>query len=93
MTPEHLHRSGTGPGVAALLAAGVSLVAAVCYLLAAARLRRRGDAWPPLRDVCFTAGGAVLAVAVLVTPPGGPFTAHMARHLAAGMAAPLLLVL
>ncbi|MCG3044448.1 cytochrome c oxidase assembly protein [Streptomyces fenghuangensis] len=93
MTPEHLHSSGAGPGPAALLAAAASLLAVVCYLLAAARLRRRGDAWPYARDLCFASGGAALAAAAVLTPPGGPFTAHMVRHLVVGMAAPLLLVL
>ncbi|GAA2392256.1 cytochrome c oxidase assembly protein [Streptomyces glaucosporus] len=91
MTPAHVHPSGPGP--ASLAAAATALSAVAVYLLAAARLRRRGDAWPPARDVCFAAGGAALAAAALVAPPGGPFTAHMARHLAVGMAAPLLLVL
>ncbi|MTE22252.1 cytochrome c oxidase assembly protein [Streptomyces sp. TRM43335] len=93
MTSAHAHPTGTGPGFSALVAAAASSVAVVCYLLAAARLRRRGDAWPPLRDVCFATGGAALAAAAVVTPPGGPFTVHMARHLVVGMAAPLLLVL
>jgi putative membrane protein len=67
--------------------------AAAAYLAAAARLRRRGDAWPWPRDVSFTAGCAAVAWAVTAVPPGGPFTGHMAQHLVTGMAAPLLLVL
>ncbi|WP_461110701.1 cytochrome c oxidase assembly protein [Streptomyces calidiresistens] len=77
------------PVLAAFLVGGVVL----CYLLAAARLRRRGDAWPPLRDLSFAAGGAALVYAALGRAPGGPFTAHMAVHLLVGMVAPLLLVL
>jgi putative membrane protein len=73
--------------------ATAAVLAAVGYLLAAHRLRRRGDTWPRLRDVSFTAGSGALAWAMLADPPGGPFTAHMTRHLVAGMAAPLLLVL
>ncbi|MFH9740944.1 cytochrome c oxidase assembly protein [Streptomyces roseolus] len=61
--------------------------------MAAARLRRRGDAWPRWRDASFGGGGIVLAWAALGPLPGGPFTRHMALHLLAGMAAPLLLVL
>ncbi|PJM99081.1 hypothetical protein CG740_32650 [Streptomyces sp. CB01201] len=80
-------------GRLALLAAGLALSGAVAYVLAASRLRRRGDRWSPLRDLSFTAGAAGLVAAALVAPPGGPFTAHMAQHLATGMAAPLLLVL
>lgn len=83
----------------------VALSAVAAYLLAAARLRRRGDAWHRRRDLSFTAGGAAVIWAVLAGPvgapmggpaggpPGGPFTAHTAQHLAAGMAAPLLLAL
>ncbi|MCE7078662.1 cytochrome c oxidase assembly protein [Streptomyces sp. ST2-7A] len=77
------------PALAALLVCAVVLA----YLLAAGRLRRRGDAWPPVRDLSFVAGGATLVYAALGPLPGGPFTAHMAVHLAAGMVAPPLLVL
>lgn len=88
------HQHGAGqPGAAALLAAAGALGGAVAYLLAAVRLRRRGDRWPPARDAAFVAGAAALMAAALVPPPGGPFTAHMARHLTTGMAAPLLLAL
>ena len=61
--------------------------------VAARRLRRRSDAWPGRRDVCFVAGGTALAAAVLMPLPGGAFTVHMAQHLLAGMVAPLLVVL
>ncbi|MBT2420278.1 cytochrome c oxidase assembly protein [Streptomyces sp. ISL-22] len=90
MTLPHGH-SGTGEFGAAL-AAAVTL-AALAYLAAAARLRRRGDIWPPLRDASFTVGGATLVYAVNAPLPGGPFTAHMTRHLIVAMTAPLLLVL
>ncbi|MFE9538782.1 cytochrome c oxidase assembly protein [Streptomyces sp. NPDC006691] len=80
-------------GRLALLAAGLALCGALAYVLAASRLRRRGDRWSPLRDLSFTAGSAVLVAVALLAPPGGPFTAHMAQHLATAMAAPLLLVL
>ncbi|HZG03659.1 MAG TPA: cytochrome c oxidase assembly protein [Streptomyces sp.] len=93
MTWAHLHPVGPGPDPVALFAAGAALSAVAGYLLAAAWLRRRGDAWPYARDLCFTAGGTALAAAVSAAPPGGPFTAHTARHLVVGMAAPLLLVL
>ncbi|MEU9099845.1 cytochrome c oxidase assembly protein [Streptomyces sp. NPDC048361] len=86
------HQHGDGqPGAAALLAAGIALGGGTAYLLAAARLRRRGDRWPPVRDICCAAGAAVLIAAALATPPSGPFTAHMVQHLATGMAAPLLI--
>ncbi|WP_461097826.1 cytochrome c oxidase assembly protein [Streptomyces bullii] len=64
----------------------------MAYLLAAQRLRRRGDAWPRWRDVSFTAGGVGAAWAAGGTAPGGPFTGHMIQHLVVGMAAPLLFV-
>ncbi|MFF6984481.1 cytochrome c oxidase assembly protein [Streptomyces sp. NPDC008343] len=69
------------------------MLAAVLYASAAARLRRRGDAWPRWRDASFTAGGAGLAWAAVGPLPGGPFTAHMVQHLIVGMTTPLLLVL
>ncbi|MGK5637534.1 cytochrome c oxidase assembly protein [Streptomyces sp. URMC 126] len=81
--------SGPVERVLALLA----LAAGAGYLIAAARLRRRGDAWPVRRDLAFGTGAAALAGAMAVPPPGGPFTSHMGHHLVAAMAAPLLLVL
>ncbi|MEU0662211.1 cytochrome c oxidase assembly protein [Streptomyces lavendulocolor] len=95
MTPAHVH-PGPADAPAALAgpaAAAAALLLAAAYLMTAARLRRRGDAWPPYRDVSFTAGCAALAWAAAGRSPGGPFTAHMAQHLVVGMAAPLLLVL
>ncbi|MFE9401473.1 cytochrome c oxidase assembly protein [Streptomyces sp. NPDC006530] len=88
------HQHGMGqPGALALLAAGSALCAGIAYGWAAARLRRRGDRWPPLRDLWWAAGSAVVVAAALFPFPGGPFGAHMGRHLAEGMVAPLLLVL
>lgn len=94
MMSAHVHPGpATAPGLPELVTAvGVLLVVTV-YLLAAARLRRRGDAWSWWREVSFTAGGAGMAAAAVGALPGGPFTAHMVRHLVVGMAAPLLLVL
>ncbi|MBW8484135.1 cytochrome c oxidase assembly protein [Actinomadura parmotrematis] len=73
----------------------VASALAVCllYLTAAARLRRRGDSWPWLRDAAFAAGTAAVVAAVALPMPGGEFTGHMAGHLLLGMYAPLLLVL
>lgn len=97
MTPAHVHPvPDTGPvwsGLAGPCAAGAAVLAAVVYLLAAHRLRRRGDAWPWPRDAAFTVGGLAVAWAMATDPPGGPFTAHINRHLIVGMGAPLLLVL
>ncbi|MFF8386510.1 cytochrome c oxidase assembly protein [Streptomyces kanasensis] len=97
MTPLHGHTGPVavhaGPGLAEQLTAAAAVLAAVAYLWAAARLRRRGDAWPRARDASFACGGAALAWAAVGGLPGGPFTAHMAQHLVVGMAAPLLFVL
>ncbi|GGW99830.1 membrane protein [Streptomyces malachitofuscus] len=87
------HGSAAGPGPAGLVIAVASLVAAVLYVSAAVRLRRRGDAWPWWRDVSFTAGGAGPAWAAVGPLPDGPFTGHMVQHLIVGMTTPLLLVL
>ncbi|MFI2414738.1 cytochrome c oxidase assembly protein [Streptomyces sp. NPDC018947] len=88
--------AGTAPLVALLVL--TLLAAAVCYLLAVRRARRRNPArsrygrW----QASFLGGLAVLAVALL--PPIGPaahtdFRGHMAQHMLIGMYAPLLLVL
>ena len=74
----------------AVLVLGAALSAAG-YLAAAARLRRRGDGWPRHRDALFAAGCAALAGAAAGTPPGGPFTVHMIRHLVFAMAVPPVL--
>ncbi|MBE8525457.1 cytochrome c oxidase assembly protein [Amycolatopsis sp. H6(2020)] len=67
---------------------GLALLALAAYEAGAWRLRRRGDRWPPLRDVVFGAGVAVALV------PGTPtFAGHMLQHVLLGMLAPLLLVL
>ena len=75
------------------MAASAALLAAIAHLLAAVRLRHRGDARPWPRDTSFTAGAVLLAWAAVGGVPGRPFTAHMVRHLMVGMAAPLLLVI
>ncbi|WP_344071833.1 cytochrome c oxidase assembly protein [Streptomyces crystallinus] len=88
-SPHSAHALGAPAGLAAVLAVS----AGAAYLLAARRLRRRGDEWPWSRDAFFGAGQAALAAVALAPVPGGEFTAHMVRHLVVGMAAPLLLVL
>lgn len=87
------HEHGPALDVGPPLAGACALLAVAVYLVAARRLRSRGDAWPWRRDACFAAGGAALFVAVAGPLPGGAFTVHMAQHLLAGMVAPLLLVL
>ncbi|MGW0915410.1 cytochrome c oxidase assembly protein [Streptomyces sp. NPDC002784] len=89
MTFAHVHPD---PVPAESLPAVAALLVALAYLLAAGRLRRRGDAWPRWRDVSFTAAGVGTAWAAWGALPGGPFTGHMIQHLLIGMAAPLLFV-
>ncbi|WP_051852966.1 cytochrome c oxidase assembly protein [Streptomyces aureocirculatus] len=93
MTPAHVHPAPFGAGVVGPVVAVAVLLVAAAYLLAAARLRHRGDRWPWPRDVSFTAGSAAVLWAVVGSLPGEPFTAHSAQHLTVAMAAPLLLVL
>ncbi|MFH8795900.1 cytochrome c oxidase assembly protein [Streptomyces sp. NPDC017941] len=93
MTSAHIHPAPAGAGAAGPVVTVAVLLVAAAYLLAAFRLRRRGDRWPWPRDVSFTAGSAAILWAVLGALPGGPFTVHSARHLTVAMAAPLLLVL
>ncbi|MDQ1041101.1 cytochrome c oxidase assembly factor CtaG [Streptomyces sp. V3I8] len=94
MTLAHVHPGGApGPTAVEWFSVAAALSAAVAYLVAAGRLRRRGDVWPRWRDGAFTAGGAAVAWAAVGGPPAEPFTAHMVQHLAVGMVAPLLLVL
>jgi len=85
--------AGTAPEAVEWAIAAVAVAAVFAYLVAAARLRRRGDTWPVSRDLLCTAGGGTLVCAALAPLPGGPFTAHMTQHLGVAMAAPLLLVL
>ncbi|MFI9800963.1 cytochrome c oxidase assembly protein [Streptomyces sp. NPDC052302] len=92
MILAHTHPSPGVPLPAGPPAVLATLSAAACYLLAARRLRRRGDAWPRRRDLSFMAGGVAVAWAGVGAAPGGPFTGHMVQHVVLGMAAPLLLV-
>lgn len=72
-----------------------AVVAAVWYLRAVARLRRRGDAWPVGRTVAWVLGCLVVLVA---TSSGvgryapGSFSMHMVVHMSLNMLAPVLLV-
>ena len=76
------------------LAAAITAVA--FYLAGVRRLRRRGDAWPVHRTVCWLGGWAVV---VVVTSSGlaryGPvlFSVHMVQHMTMTMLAPILLAL
>ena len=65
----------------------MALLAGAAYEAGAWRLRRRGDRWPPGRDVVFGAG-----VAAALVPATATFTGHMLQHVLLGMVAPVLLV-
>ncbi|WP_375372729.1 MULTISPECIES: cytochrome c oxidase assembly protein [unclassified Mycolicibacterium] len=73
-----------------------AIVLALCYLVAVARLRRRGDHWPVGRTIAWTLGCAAL----LITTSSGVraygsamFSVHMGEHMALNMFIPVLLVL
>jgi putative membrane protein len=93
--PQHSD-GGDGP-LGAALTALILLAAAVCYLLAVRRARRRNPVrgWNPWRSASLLAGLALLALALL--PPLArtahtDFRGHMAQHMLIGMYAPLALV-
>lgn len=73
-----------------------AIVLALCYLVAVARLRRRGDHWQMGRTISWTLGCAAL----LITTSSGVraygsamFSVHMGEHMALNMFIPVLLVL
>jgi putative membrane protein len=90
---------GSSSGLEALYRAafGIPLaVAAIGYLVAVIVVGRRGGRWPASRTVCWCAGLACAAVALLGPLPHAgqrSFVAHMSGHLLLGMAAPVLLVM
>ncbi len=74
----------------------VSVLGLVWYVMAARRLRRRGDGWPAYRAVLWVLGCVVL----LWTTSGAPgvygktqFSAHMVQHMTLMMVVPMLLVM
>nr|WP_205863094.1 cytochrome c oxidase assembly protein [Planosporangium thailandense] len=74
----------------------VVVVAAGAYLAGVWRLRRRGDAWPVERTVCWLAGLAVLGAVTLLGFGKYAyvlFSVHMAQHMTLAMVVPVLLVL
>jgi putative membrane protein len=78
-----------------VLALMAAVAAVAVYATAVARLRRRGDRWPPCRVACLLAGSACAAAAVLppVASHDDVFGVHVMQHLLLGMASPALLAL
>lgn len=73
-----------------------AIVFGLGYLVAVARLRRRGDQWPVGRTIAWSLGCAAL----LITTSSGVraygsamFSVHMGEHMALNMFVPVLLVL
>ena len=70
---------------------------AAAYLMAARRLRARGDAWSPARDISFVVGGlGTIAWATLGwmgVYDDTLFWAHMAQHMVLSMVSPIFLAL
>lgn len=78
-----------------LLAPGLVLALAIAYSLGTARMRRRGDAWPPRRTLA-AAGGLACLIAALAPPVAShdeQFPVHVIQHLLLAMLAPTLLAL
>jgi len=73
----------------------VAALAVGLYLAGVVRLRRRGDAWPVLRTVCWVLGWALFVWATCGAPGIWGrvlFSVHMVMHMAVAMIVPLLLV-
>jgi putative copper resistance protein D len=73
-----------------------AIVFAIVYILAAFRLRRRGDAWPAGRWLAWLLGCLVLLFATssgLGRYMPAMFSMHMAVHMLLSMLTPILLVL
>ncbi|TQK28164.1 cytochrome c oxidase assembly protein [Arthrobacter sp. SLBN-53] len=73
-----------------------AIIAAVVYVLAVVRLRRRGDAWPVGRIIAWLLGCAALLFATssgLGRYMPAMFSVHMTAHMLLSMLVPVLLVL
>ncbi len=65
------------------------------YLAGVVRLRRRGDAWPVVRTICWVVGWALFVWATCGAPGIWGrvlFSTHMVLHMAVAMTVPLFLV-
>lgn len=79
-----------------LLFLGIAVGACALYLLAVARLRRRGDAWPVGRTASWLAGWLIVVIATssgVGKYAGASFAVHMGAHMTLNMLAPVFLVL
>ncbi len=73
----------------------IAVLAVALYLTGVVRLRRRGDAWPVGRTICWVLGWALFVWAT----SGAPgiwgrvlFSVHMVMHMTVAMLVPILLV-
>jgi cytochrome c oxidase assembly factor CtaG len=74
---------------------GTAVVAVGLYLAGVIRLRRRGDAWPVGRTICWVIGWALFVWATNSAPGIWGrvlFSTHMVMHMAVAMTVPLFLV-
>ena len=74
---------------------GTALLAVGLYVAGVVRLRRRGDAWPVARTVCWVVGWALFVWATSSAPGiwgRVQFSMHMVMHMAVAMTVPLFLV-
>ncbi|GAA2830215.1 cytochrome c oxidase assembly protein [Kribbella solani] len=79
-----------------LLFAVAAVVAITGYLLAARRVRRRGEHWPVLRTIAWVIGWVLIVVVTssgLGKYSGADFAIHMVVHMTLSMLAPIPLVL
>ncbi|HYH74208.1 MAG TPA: cytochrome c oxidase assembly protein [Nocardioides sp.] len=73
----------------------IAVLAVALYLAGVIRLRRRGDAWPVGRTICWVLGWALFVWATCSAPGIWGrvlFSMHMVMHMAVAMTVPLLLV-
>ncbi|WP_309068790.1 cytochrome c oxidase assembly protein, partial [Microbacterium sp.] len=92
----HGHGGGGGAGTLDLVLLGLAVLAVVVYASGMVTSRRQGRAWSTDRLGLWTVGIAAATATVvgdLAEKAHDDFVAHMGAHLAAGMLAPLLLVL
>ena len=74
---------------------GTAVLAVGLYVAGVVRLRRRGDAWPPLRTVCWVLGWVLFVWATCAAPGVWGrvlFSVHMVMHMVVAMLVPLFLV-